>query len=61
MAYFQTLRLNAARAALKGADPVPSVVQGIAEASGFRHFGKFAAYYRRLFGELPSRTVRRKK
>jgi len=56
MAYFQTLRLHAARAALKNADPDDVSVAGIARRLGFFHLGKFAGYYRRLFGELPSVT-----
>lgn len=55
MAYLQTLRLNAARAALKAAEP--GAVAEVGRAFGFGHPGKFAGYYRRLFGELPSATA----
>ena len=56
LAYFQTLRLHAARAEFKGADREEVSVAGIARSFGFFHLGKFAGYYRRLFGELPSAT-----
>jgi AraC family transcriptional regulator, ethanolamine operon transcriptional activator len=59
IAYFQTLRLNAVRDALKVADPLQVSVADIAEQFGFGHLGKFAGYYRRLFGELPSQTLAR--
>jgi AraC family ethanolamine operon transcriptional activator len=59
MAYYQSLRLNAVRAALKdGGGEVP--VAGVARAFGFHHPGKFAGYYRRLFGEVPSETIARR-
>lgn len=32
-------------------------VEGIARECGFRHMGRFAEYYRNLFGELPSATL----
>ena len=54
MTYYQTLRLNAARAALKASDPELMSVSLIAQDFGFYHPGKFSGYYRRLFGELPS-------
>jgi AraC family transcriptional regulator, ethanolamine operon transcriptional activator len=57
MAYFQTLRLNAVRAVLKAGDPASLSVAAIAREFGFTHLGKFAGYYRRLFGELPSQTL----
>lgn len=58
MAYFQALRLNAVRAALKGGGDGVAVA-GVARAFGFDHPGKFAGYYRRLFGERPSETAAR--
>jgi AraC family transcriptional regulator, ethanolamine operon transcriptional activator len=56
MVYFQTLRLNAARAAIRTAGPTNRGVAAVARAFGFRHPGKFAGYYRRQFGESPSET-----
>lgn len=58
MAYYQTLRLHAARDALKAADSEDLSIWEIAHDLGFFHLGKFAGYYRRLFGELPSKTLR---
>lgn len=57
MAYFQLLRLHAVRAALRCADPQAVSVSGLARQYGFTHPGKFAGYYRRLFGESPSNSV----
>lgn len=59
MAYFQTLRLNAVRNELITGDPETVSVTHVARKLGFGHLGKFAGYYRRLFGELPSKTLRR--
>jgi AraC family ethanolamine operon transcriptional activator len=58
MAYFRALRLNAVRQELKTA-PDTATVQEVARRWGFWHTGEFAAAYRRLFGELPSRTLTR--
>lgn len=55
LAYFQALRLNAARDALKSNEV--SIAE-VAREWGFHHLGKFAGYYRRMFGELPSATHR---
>ena len=33
-------------------------VTEVAYAHGFEHLGRFSAYYRERFGELPSDTVR---
>jgi len=54
--YFQTLRLHAARATLK-ADGLEKVsIAELARQFGFFHVGKFAGYYRRQFGEVPTKT-----
>jgi AraC family ethanolamine operon transcriptional activator len=57
MAYFQACRLNAVRQELKAAAAAPATVREVAQRWGFWHTGEFAAAYRRLFGELPSRTL----
>jgi AraC family transcriptional regulator, ethanolamine operon transcriptional activator len=57
MAYFRAVRLNAARQELKAAAAGTATVREIAQRWGFWHTGEFAAAYRRLFGELPSRTL----
>jgi AraC family ethanolamine operon transcriptional activator len=52
------LRLNAAHRALS--PPVKDAsVTAIAALFGFTHFGRFAAIYKRQFGELPSVTFAR--
>ncbi len=55
-AYLRTVRLNAARHALRRAAP-PTKVADLANAYGFWHMGQFAADYRKQFGELPSETL----
>ncbi|MBF8745334.1 MULTISPECIES: AraC family transcriptional regulator [Pseudomonas] len=50
----RALRLDAARAHLMG-NPHASVTE-VALEYGFAHVGRFAAYYRQRFGELPRQT-----
>ena len=56
--YLRALRLNGARRALRGADPDRDCVHDIAARWGFWHLSRFADDYRRMFGELPSQTLR---
>ena len=49
------LRLNAAHRELLHPGKETSIT-GVAASYGFNHFGRFAAVYRRQFGELPSAT-----
>ncbi len=58
MAYLRELRLEAVRAELAAAEPGELTVTGAATRWGFLHLGRFAATYRRRFGELPSETLR---
>ena len=58
MTYFRYLRLNAVRDQLRNSSTVP--IAEIARRLGFHHLGNFAADYRRLFGERPSETWRRR-
>jgi AraC-like DNA-binding protein len=51
------LRLHEARRLLGNAEPGTTVARVAAEV-GYHQFGRFAATYRRLFGELPSETLR---
>lgn len=55
--YLRKHRLNAARRALKHDEQAASISQ-LAWSFGFDDVGRFAGYYRRLFGEKPSDTAR---
>jgi AraC family ethanolamine operon transcriptional activator len=57
--YIKLLRLNRAQRLLRRASPSNDTVTSIAFACGFIELGRFAGDYRRLFGESPSRTLRR--
>jgi AraC family ethanolamine operon transcriptional activator len=56
--YLLAMRLNGVRRQLCHADPSTTIAD-VANRWGFWHMGQFAADYRRLFGELPSETLRR--
>jgi len=56
--YLRTLRLNGLRRDLRTAVAATSSVQAVAARWGFWHLSSCAADYRRLFGELPSATLR---
>lgn len=59
MRYLRTIRLNEVRKALLQCDGAgPTTVTATAMDWGFWHLGEFAAAYRRLFGEVPSETLR---
>ncbi len=59
--YFTVLRLHAFRRAVQRGGRVPGAVTRAASDLGFEHMGRFARRYRRLFGELPSQTLRRRR
>jgi AraC-like DNA-binding protein len=54
------MRLERARARLKGAGPLDTVTS-IALECGFAHLGRFPAAYRTAFGELPTETLARRR
>ncbi len=55
--YLMVLRLRAARRALLRAEsPAATTVAAVARGAGFRHMGRFAGAYRKMFGELPTET-----
>jgi len=58
VSYLRAMRLNGVRRMLKAADPARDAVQDIAARWGFWHLSHFANDYRRMFGELPSETLR---
>jgi AraC family ethanolamine operon transcriptional activator len=51
------LALHRVRDCLLKTDHSKFTVEGIAHECGFRHMGRFSAYYRDLFGEFPSATL----
>lgn len=57
--YLLAMRLNGVRRQLCHADPSSIKIADVANHWGFWHMGQFAADYRRLFGELPSETLKR--
>ena len=57
--YLIVRRLTRARTALIAADPAVTSVTAIAFDHGFWELGRFARYYRQMFGESPSETLRR--
>jgi len=57
--YLKTFRLNNVRRELWKSDPETTKVNDVASLWGFWHMGQFAADYRKLFGELPSETLKR--
>ena len=58
--YLQLRTLNQVHRALKAAEPEEDLVCEILMANGVWEFSRFSSRYRRLFGELPSETLRRK-
>lgn len=58
MAFLRAIRLQRAHEDLKNAGPSASVTE-IACRWEFYQFGRFAAQYKTMFGELPSETLRR--
>jgi AraC-like DNA-binding protein len=56
--YLLLRRLKQVRTALRDADPAATVAD-LAQQHGFTELGRFAAVYRREFGEMPSATLAR--
>jgi len=56
--FINTLRLNGVRRCLSRPRDDTTVTE-VATRFGFFHFGHFSGHYARLFGELPSQTLRR--
>jgi len=57
--YLKNIRLNGARRELWKSNPHVSRVNEVAGSWSFWHMGQFAKDYRKLFGELPSDTLKR--
>jgi AraC-like DNA-binding protein len=58
--YLWLRRIHLARRALMLADPATTTVTEIATDHGFWELGRFAVAYRKLFGESPSASLRRR-
>lgn len=61
VSYLKYLRLIQVRRELKLVDPSHCDIGDTAARWGFWHLSRFSSEYRKLFGELPSETVRRAK
>ncbi len=59
MTYLRRIRMDCAREALAAADPGDTVT-AIALRWNFHELGRFAGAYRRIYGETPSATLRRR-
>jgi AraC family ethanolamine operon transcriptional activator len=57
--YIRLRALYRVRRILRGEGPGTASVAEVARSQGLRTFGRFAANYRSLFGELPSTGLRR--
>ncbi|NDL61084.1 AraC family transcriptional regulator [Phytoactinopolyspora mesophila] len=58
-AYLTDVRMQRAHQELYAAAPGTTTVSTVARRLGLNHVGRFAAEYKRRFGELPSETLRR--
>ena len=57
--FLRAMRLNGVRRDLRSGGRPPGSVQDAAARWGFWHLGQFVTDYKRMFGELPSETLRR--
>ncbi|WP_242911361.1 helix-turn-helix domain-containing protein [Actinomadura terrae] len=57
LAHLRRVRLAAAHADLRAADPATTTVTGVAARWGFLHPGRFAAAYKAAYGHPPSGTL----
>ncbi len=58
VAFLRAMRLNGVRRDLRAASRPGDAVQDISARWGFWHLGHFVTDYKRMFGELPSATLR---
>lgn len=56
--HLRRVRMDGAHSMLRSADPDSTTVADIAAHWGFRHASRFAAEYRKVYGVLPSVTLR---
>lgn len=60
MTYLRELRLQGIHEELERSTPGTTTVEAVAYSWGMVHMGRFATLYRRVFGELPSHTLKRR-
>ena len=56
--WLRRIRLNQVRRVLRYSEPNATRIKTIASEYGFAHLGHFCDQYQRLFGDLPSQTLR---
>jgi len=56
--FIKKAKLNHVRQEIMNSDPNFTRIQNIAHRYGFIHLGHFSSDYKKLFGELPSTTLR---
>ena len=56
--YLRRYRMTQSRLELLAADPAETTVTSVANSWGFWELGRFAVEYQRMFGEVPSQTLR---
>ena len=56
--FFRLWALDRAQRQLSSGEVIAGGVADVALAAGFGHLGRFAHYYRQVFGQLPSETYR---
>ncbi len=59
-AYYRLKRLHALRGRLVAAEPETTRIADLAHSHGFFETGRLAGYYKEIFGELPSETLKRR-
>jgi AraC-like DNA-binding protein len=59
-AWFQVMKLNAVHRELRSKGPGDVRITDVAMRSGFTHLGRFSVDYRRLFGERPIDTLKKR-
>ena len=56
--FLRQIKLNLVHNELKKSKPDQTTVSNVARKWGFTHMGRFASYYKELFGRNPSQTLK---
>ena len=59
LTFLKGQRLNRVYRALRQSDPAARLIKQVAQDNGFSHLGQFSHDYKQLFGEAPSKTLKR--